>query len=168
MENTIILETERLTLRKLNLDDAAFIFEIVNTKGWISNIGDRNIRSLKDAENYISSGPLKSYHENNFGMWIIEKKLDGTPIGLCGLIKRPGLEDIDIGYALLPKHYKQGYALESAKAVLDYGSNYLKIDKIVAICNTDNLDSIRLLNKIGLKIEKTMLIDDKNEVYLLS
>ena len=163
-----ILETDRLIIRELNINDAGFIKEIVNTEGWISNIGDRNIRTISDAENYIRSGPLKSYKENNFGMWLLEEKIHKLPVGMCGLIKRPGLKNIDIGYALLPEYYKKGYALESAKAVLDYGKNSLEIAKIVAICNMDNHDSIKLLNKLGLHIEKKMLIDTNKEVYLLS
>ena len=168
MTEKTIIETERLLLRKLTLYDAPFIFELVNTEGWLKNIGDRNIKSIKDAESYLSSGPIKSYHENNFGMWLVIEKTHQASIGLCGLIKRPSLDDIDIGYALLPKFYKKGFAYEAAQATYDYGINELGIDRIVGICNIDNKASIHILEKIGLRIEKKMTINNLPEVYLLS
>jgi RimJ/RimL family protein N-acetyltransferase len=168
MKGKKIFETERLLLRELKMSDAPFIFELVNTEGWLKNIGDRNVKTINDAESFLSSGPLKSYHENNFGMWLVIEKASKASIGLCGLINRPSLDDIDIGYALLPSYYKKGYAYESAQAVYNYGKEQLGINKIVGICNVDNAASIHILQKIGLQIEKKMPFNDLNEVYLLS
>lgn len=162
-----ILETERLLLRELTTDDSAFIFTIVNTDGWLQNIGDRNVNSEKDAINYLK-GPFESYRENNFGMWLIEEKASSIAIGLCGLIDRPLLEDVDIGFALLPQFTKKGFAYEAAKATMNYAKEVLKIDRVVAICNTDNQASIRLLEKLGLQNEKTIQMADDKDVYLMS
>ena len=162
-----ILETERLLLRELTIDDSAFIFTIVNTDGWLQNIGDRNVNSKKEAINYLK-GPFESYKKNNFGMWLIEEKASSNAVGLCGLIDRPLLDDIDIGFALLPQFTKKGFAYEAAKATMNYAKEVLKIDRVVAICNTDNLASIRLLEKLGLQNEKTIKIADDKDVYFMS
>jgi RimJ/RimL family protein N-acetyltransferase len=167
MEGKKILESNRLILRELSTADAPFFKEIVNSDGWIKNIGDRNIHSILDAEEYIKKGPMKSYKENNFGMWLMIEKESGESIGMCGLVDRPGLEDIDIGFALLPKYYKKAFAFEAAAAVLDYAKTTLAIPKIVAICNTDNKDSINLLLKLGYHIDKKIHINDSPELYLL-
>ena len=97
-----VLETERLILRQFTLDDAEFIFEQLNDPAWIQNIGNRNIRTLDDARAYLRNGPLASYEKNGFGLWLIVLKETGESIGMCGLIRREGLEDVDIGYSLLP------------------------------------------------------------------
>ena len=167
MNAKTIIETERLLLKELSMDDSAFIYKIVNTEGWLQNIGERNVHSEKDAINYLS-GPFKSYTDNNFGMWLIVEKANSSKIGLCGLINRPSLEDIDIGFALLPEFTKKGFAFEAANAAMDYAKNVLKIERVVGICNTDNLASIRLLEKLGLKIEKTITFENSKEVFFMS
>lgn len=144
-----ILETKRLTLRQFTYEDAGFIVELVNTPGWLEFIGDRNIHSEEDAINYLQNGPIKSYRENGFGSSMVELK-DGTPIGMCGILKRDSLENPDIGFAFLPTHMGKGYAFEMAKATLDHATNQLKLKIICAITNPNNIRSIQLLEKIGL------------------
>jgi RimJ/RimL family protein N-acetyltransferase len=149
-----ILETERLILRKLTTEDAEFIFELLNNPSWIQNIGDRNIRTLDDARAYIVNGPRTSYEKNGFGLWLIVLKETEKSIGMCGLIRREGLEDVDIGYALLPKFWSKGYAVEAAQAVKAYAKDVVGLKRIVAIVDPLNEGSIRVLKKLGLHYEK--------------
>lgn len=160
-------ETQNLRFRPFNLADTKFILELVNTEDWLKYIGDRNVHSEKDAENYLVNGPLKSYTENGFGLSMVELKDSRTPVGMCGLIKRAGLDDIDIGFALLPKFYKKGYAVEIAEATLNYGFEKLNLPKIVAITMESNSSSIALLKKIGMRFEKNVNLPNDPETLLL-
>src|SRR4030095_5342315 len=130
---TEVLETERLTLRHAPPADALFIFELVNDPAFIRNIGDRGVRTLADAERYVLDGPIASYEKFGFGMYVVEVRESGTPIGLCGFVKRDWLPDVDIGFAFLPQYRSQGYARESASAVRRYGHEVLGLSRIVAI-----------------------------------
>jgi ribosomal-protein-alanine N-acetyltransferase len=150
---TEVLETERLTLRHATTADDRFIFELVNDPAFIRNIGDRGVRTLADAERYVLDGPIASYEKFGFGMYVVEVRDSGTPIGLCGFVKRDWLPDVDIGFAFLPQYRSQGYARESASAVRRYGHEVLGLTRIVAIVSPENADSIRLLEKIGLRFE---------------
>lgn len=153
---TPIVETEHLILRKLTLDDAAFILHLVNTPSWIQYIGDRGVRNLEDARTYVKNGPLKSYELNGFGLYLIVMKTAGTPIGMCGLIKRPSLKDVDIGFALLPEYMGRGLAFEAANAMMEYAKNTIQLSRIVAITDPENERSQKLLLKIGLQFEKVI------------
>ena len=144
-----ICETERLVVRRFTLEDAPFIVTLLNSPNWLQFLGDRNIHSVADARQYLINGPLASYEMHGFGLFQVSLK-DLTPIGMCGLIKRDGLEDVDVGFALLPEYTRQGYALEAAKAVMDYGYQQLRLPRIVAIVNPDNKGSISLLERLGL------------------
>jgi [ribosomal protein S5]-alanine N-acetyltransferase len=128
----LVLETERLKVRWLEVSDQQFIFTLLNEPGWLKFIGDKGIRSLEDAKNYILTGPRKMYERLGFGLFLVELKESHLPVGLCGLIKRDGLEDVDIGYAFLEEHQSRGYAFESAKGTLEY-AHKLGLDRIVAI-----------------------------------
>lgn len=163
-----ILETKRLTLRQFEVEDAAFIFELVNTPDWLTYIGDKHIRSVDDAKTYLLNGPLKSYQENGWGLWMIELKESQACIGMCGLLKRNTLDDIDIGFAILPAYFRMGYGFEMASATLNYATQKLKIERIVAIVSTSNVPSTKLLNKIGLQYEKTLNLPGDNQVLLFS
>ncbi|MDX6575889.1 MAG: hypothetical protein QOE96_1842 [Blastocatellia bacterium] len=156
----MILETDRLQLRMLTADDAGFVLRLLNEPSFIQNIGDRGVRTIDDAQAYIQKGPLASYEKFGFGLWLIELKSEGTPIGICGLLKRDVLEDVDIGYALLPEFCSQGYALESASAVLLYASKKLDLKRVVAVTNVDNKNSIRLLEKMGFKYERMVRLSE--------
>ena len=149
-----ILETDRLILRQLSTEDAAFILELVNEPSFIQNIGDRGVRTLEDARAYILRVAISSYEKNGFGLYLVELKDSGQSIGMCGLIKRDGLEDVDIGYAFLPRFWLNGYAVEAAAAVKDYARDMLGLKRLVAITDPANQGSIRVLEKIGLKYEK--------------
>ena len=140
-----ILETERLTLREANLDDAAFLLELLNSPGWLQYIGDRGVKNLADARQYLSNRILKSYTDHGFGLYLMVRKEDQVSLGMCGLIRREGLGDIDIGFALLPEYMGQGYAFEAAAAVMAYARDDLKLERIVAITLPVNTNSIRLL-----------------------
>ena len=149
-----VLETERLLLRHLSSEDAEFILELLNEPSFIRNIGDRGVRTIDDANSYILNGPVASYAKNGFGLYLVKLKETNESIGMCGLIRRDTLEDVDIGYAFLPKFWSKGYAVESAQAVKEYAKNVIGLDRIVAITDPENEGSIRVLEKIGLKFEK--------------
>jgi RimJ/RimL family protein N-acetyltransferase len=149
-----ILETDRLILRELTPDDAEFIFELLNEPSFIQNIGDRNIRTLDDARAYIVNGPVASYAKNGFGLYLVVLRETGESIGMCGLIRRDGLEDVDIGYALVPRFWSRGYAVEAARATKAYAKEVIGLKRIVAIVDPANEGSIRVLEKIGLRYEK--------------
>ncbi len=157
----IVLETERLVLRWFDIKDAPFILELVNDPAWIQFIGDKRIKNLDDAKKYILNGPVDMYNKMGFGLYLVERKEDLTPLGMCGLIKRDSLEDVDIGFAFLEKFRSKGYGFESASAVIDYGVQNLGMKRIVAITTIDNINSGKLLEKVGLQFEK--IISDSRE-----
>lgn len=147
----MILETERLILDELAVGrDEMFVFELLNEPGFLDNIGDRGVTDLEAATGYIEKGPGASYAANSFGLWRATLKATGEPIGLSGLVKRDGLDDPDIGYAFLERHWGRGYAQEAGAAVLEYARNILNIRKIVAVTSLDNAASAAVLEKIGL------------------
>jgi RimJ/RimL family protein N-acetyltransferase len=164
-----ILETDRLILRQFTTDDAAFILELLNEPSFIRFIRDSGVRTLDDATDYLVNGPLASYDRHGFGLYLVQLKADGAPIGMCGLLKRDGLDDVDIGFAFLPRYWSQGYATEAATAVLDYGHTVLGLTRIVAITAPDNHGSIKVLKKIGLRFDKLItLADDGGEALLFT
>lgn len=163
-----ILETERLSLRQFTPDDAPFILALLNEPSFIKNIGDRGVRSLEDAKRYIETGPVSSYERNGFGLYLVQLKESGESIGMCGLIKRPTLEDVDIGYAFLPKFWSKGYAVEAARAAKEEART-LGLKRLVAITDPDNESSIRVLEKIGMTFERMVrLSEDDIELKLFS
>ena len=136
-----ILETSRLALRKVTVDDAAFILQLINEPAWLRFIGDRGVRTLEAARAHIGKNFVEKYEQHGFGLWLSEQKTDGVPIGICGLIKREALPDIDLGFAFLSSYWKKGYASEAATATLSYASEVLGIGRIVAIVSPENEDS---------------------------
>ena len=163
----VILETERLMLRELNLNDSQFMIELLNSPGWLQFIGDRNVRTETQSMAYLEHGPLRSYRENGFGLYLVERKSDHLGVGLCGILKRDFLEVPDIGFAFLPEFNGMGYAYESAGATMKYATDTLKIPHLCAITTPENVRSIRLLEKIGLKLSGTILYPETNEELLL-
>lgn len=148
------LETERLSLQHLTAGDAEFLIELLNDPSFIRNIGDRGVRTVQDAQAYVQNGPAASYAKNGFGLDLVILKDTGEPIGICGLIKRPTLDDVDIGYAFLPRYWSKGYAVEAASAVKQYAQAVIGLKRLVAIVDPLNLGSIRVLEKIGFTFEK--------------
>lgn len=148
----MILETERLVLREVGLDDAAFVLDLLNAPGFLSGIGDRGVRTLDQACGYIEERMVESYRRHGFGMWVVALRNDETPIGLAGLVKRDVLPHVDVGYAFLERAWGKGYAREAAAGVLELARGRLGIDPVAAIVNPDNLASRRLLEKLGLRL----------------
>jgi RimJ/RimL family protein N-acetyltransferase len=165
----MVLETERLTLRQLSVDDAEFVLELLNEPSFLRYIGDRGVRNLADAAEYILNRLVASYERNGFGLYLVELKESRIPIGISGLVKRDTLPDADIGFAFLPAYWSKGYAVESAAAVMNYAREVLGLTRIVAITSPDNEASARLLDKIGLRFERMIkLADDAEEVKLFA
>lgn len=165
--NGKVIETDRLILRRLSTGDAEFILELLNEPSFLRFIGDKGVRTIEDARDYILNGPVDMYNRLGFGLYLTELKKDGVPIGICGLIKRDSLEDVDIGFAFLPKFWAKGYAYEAASAVMAYGKNVLGFKRIVAITSPDNDASGRLLEKLGMRFERMIrLSKDADEVRL--
>ncbi|MEP7347533.1 MAG: GNAT family N-acetyltransferase [Gemmatimonadaceae bacterium] len=161
-----VLETERTLLRRLEPSDAEFILGLLNEPSFLHYIGDKGVRTLDDARAYIENVPLTSYARFGFGLYLTTLK-DGTPIGICGLVKRDALTDVDVGFAFLPAYWGHGYALESALAVLEHGKRDHGLTRIVAIANADNESSIRLLERLGLTFERAVrLTEGSSEVSL--
>jgi RimJ/RimL family protein N-acetyltransferase len=164
-----ILETERLIIRQLSVEDAPFIFELVNEPSWLRFIGDKKVRTIDDARNYILNGPIESYERNGFGLYLIELKETGAALGICGLIKRETLKDVDIGFAFLPKFWGKGYAVEAGAAVIELGKTAFGLRRIVAITSPDNHSSIKVLERLGMRFEGLIqLAEHELEVKLFA
>ena len=165
-----ISSTERLHLAELNTNDAPFILELLNTPNWLKFIGDRKINSITDAEDYITNHHIKSYRENGFGFFkVLLKSENAIAIGCCGLIKRPELDSVDIGFAFLPEYERKGFGFESASAVIELAKEQYKLDEVLGIVLPTNPNSINLLEKLGLNYKKTVtLFENKEELLLYS
>ena len=150
----IVLETDRLALRRVEPEDAGFMYELMNDPGWLEHIGDRGIRGIEDARNYIRDRLQSQYLRLGYGLNLVELKDSSTPIGLCGLVKRDWLEDVDVGFAFLPQFRGRGYALEAAGATLEHARTDLGFRRIAAITSPANRASIRLLERLGLHFER--------------
>ncbi len=162
-----VTQTERLLLRRLDVRDSPFIFELVNEPSWLRYIGDKGVKTLQDAQRYIEDGPIEMYQRLGFGLYAVELKENGAPIGICGLIKRDALVDVDLGFAFLPRFWTKGYALESASAVMSYGRSALGLSRIVAIVSQDNHRSASLLKKLGFRLESSVSLQpDGDELKL--
>lgn len=148
-----ILETERAILREVTENDAAFIFDLLNQPSFIKYIGDRNVRSVEQARDYIESRFAASYEKFGFGMYAVEVKTTGETIGICGFVRRESLPDADIGFAFLPQFERKGFAFETSAAMMRYGTDVLNFKKVLAITSQDNEASEKLLDKLGFKFE---------------
>lgn len=164
----IVLQTERLRLRHMTEQDAAFMLGLLNDPAWHRFIGDRGVRTIEGARAYILAGPMDMVARLGFGFYIVERREDGQPIGACGLAKRDYLDDVDIGYAFLPEYGGQGYAIEAARGVLAHARE-LDLKRLVATVRPDNSASIRVLEKLGLRFERTIQAPDPaREVQLFA
>lgn len=155
-----VIESSRLNLRELNVQDASFILQLLNEPAFLRFIGDKGVRTLADAGEYILKGPVDSYHRHGFGLYLAALRQCATPIGICGLVKRETLADVDIGFAFLQAHWSQGYATESAAAVLAHGRQRLGIKRIVAITAPENTASIAVVERIGLAFQGWVKLTD--------
>ena len=156
------LETERLELRRLSLDDAELMLAVWNDPDFIRNVGDRGIRTIEQAREAMQAGALRLYADYGYGPYAVALKSDGTDIGICGLFRRQNLDDPDIGFAILPGYRGQGLAEEAAMAVRDYALDDLGLKSLNAIVSPGNAPSIALIEKLGLAFDSmiTMPGDD--------
>ena len=162
------IKTERLILSEFSLDDAPFIIEMLNDPAWLQFIGDRGIKTLEDAQDYIVNKLQKGFKEQGFGMLIVKLKDSQIPIGTCGLLKREYLDDMDIGFAFLPAFRGKGYAFEAASATIAWGKENLGMKRVLAFTDANNAASIMLIKKLSLKFERllTDFPDDDAEIQL--
>ncbi len=158
-----VLTTQRLILRRLCVDDAAFMLGLLNQPSWLRFIGDRGVTTLQQARNYITDGALQSYARFGFGFYAVELEQGSVPIGICGLAKRDYLEDVDLGYALFPQYWSQGLAHEAAAGVVQLARDMLGLSRLVAITSPDNRSSVRVLEKLGFGYDRTIVHPDTAE-----
>lgn len=164
----IIAETDRLLISKFSILDAPFFLELTNSPNCLKYIGDKNLKTVEDAKNYLTNKTIKSYDDFGFGFYKLElKEENNKPIGTCGLAKRPELEDTDIGFAFLPKYEGKGYGFEASKAIIKLAKEHYNLEKISAITVSYNKNSIKLLEKLGLVYEKRIKPFDDGEELLL-
>ena len=164
-----IVETERLRVRWLHAGDSAFILGLLNEPSWLQYIGDKGVRTEEDALRYIENGPMAMYQRVGFGLYAVESKRTGESIGMCGLIKREALEDVDLGFAFLPRFWGKGYAFESASAVVSHGRKVLGLHRLVAILSPDNTRSSNLLERLGFRFECMIVLHEEAlKLYAIS
>ncbi len=171
MSKSFRLETERLCMRRLTLDDADLMLAIWNDPTFVHYVGDRGVRTIAEARDNMSEGAFKLYEKYGYGPYRVALKSDDTAVGTCGLFRREGLEDTDIGYGFLPEFCRRGYAYESARAVLEHARADIGLARIIAIVSPDNAASIGLTEKLGLQFEKTARLpgEDKDiSLYSMS
>ena len=149
----IILETERLVLREVTVQDAAFVLDLLNSPGFLENIGDRGVRTPDQARTYIEERVLGSYRDHGFGMWLTAQKSDGAAVGLAGLVRRDGRDVPDVGYAFIQRAWGRGYAQEAAAAVLAHARGPMGIPQLAAITTPQNLASMAVLRKVGFRFQ---------------
>ncbi len=163
------LETERLVLRRVTLDDADLMLAVWNDPAFVANVGDRGVRTIEEAETEMKAGALKSYEEFGYGPYAMVLKADGTRIGICGLFKRPTLDDPDIGFAALPDYCGLGYTGEAARAVVAHARDDLELEVLTAIVSPGNAPSIGLIEKLGLSFDRMIRMpDDEEDICLYS
>lgn len=165
-----VLRTSRLRLRWFepkSEPDQRFIIELVNDPDWVANIGKRDVSTCEQAEAFLRNGPVGMCEKLGFGLYLVERLSDGEPVGMCGLIKRDSLADIDLGYAFLPHARGHGFAREAAEAVLDWGRRTLGLKRVVAIVTPANGRSLKLLASLGFVDEGTVQMPPDNETLRL-
>ena len=163
MDNPFAIETSRLMLRWLELSDAEFIYQLVNDPQWLRFIGDKQVADLNGARRYIEDGPRAMYRQFGFGLNRVALKDNDTAIGICGLLQRESLPQADLGFAFLPEYRDQGYAREAADAILQHAYLILCQTQVAAIVSPDNLSSIKLLDKLGFRIDKKIRIEPNHD-----
>jgi [ribosomal protein S5]-alanine N-acetyltransferase len=161
------LQTARLSLRRLDFDDSAFLVGLLNQPSFLANIGDRGVRNVEDAHRYLREGPMAMYERFGFGLWHVSRRADGAALGLCGLLRRDILPDVDIGYAFLPDYWGQGFAFEAAAATLAHAARKFGLTRVIAVVSEGNAGSIRVIEKLGMSFERRVTMrPDEPEVRL--
>ena len=162
----LVAETSRLVVRWFEPGDAPFILALLNDPDWLRHIGDRQVRDLDGARAYLQRVPIASYRTHGHGLNLVEARAGGAPVGMCGLIRRASLPDVDIGFAFLPAYRGRGYAREAAEAVLVHGRRSLGIARVVAVVTPDNGPSQRLLARLGFREGGTVRLAPGDEELL--
>lgn len=162
-----VLQTERLELRWFDSSDAAFILQLLNEPAWLQHIGDRQVRTLEQAQDWLQTRLVNGYWQNGMGFWAVCLRGQPEPVGLCGLIQRDTLPEVDVGYAFLPSSWGQGYANEAAKACLDYGQRVLGLNRILAITGPDNTASQGVLRRLGMQLEQRCTLPGESRETLV-
>lgn len=161
------LETERLVLRRLTLDDADLMLAVWNDPAFVRNVGDRGVRTLEQSREAMRASVLQLYADYGYGPYAVTLKADGTRIGICGLFKREHLQHPDIGFAILPEYCGKGLALEAAVAVRNHARDDLSLDTLTAIVSPDNAGSIALIDKLGMSFESMITMPGDDEAIRL-
>jgi RimJ/RimL family protein N-acetyltransferase len=165
----IVVETDRLALRRVDEGDAASILELMNEPDYLRFIGDRGVRTLDDARAFVETRFVASYVVNGFGLYAVERRDDAAWLGVCGLVKRDSLDDVDLGFAFLERYRGMGYAYEAAEAIVDHARDALGLARLAAITTPDNVPSIALLEKLGFRFVRTVTIGgDELKLFLRS
>ncbi len=159
----MVLKTERLSICEITTADSDFMYRLLNSPKWLQFIGNRNIQTIEDATHYIEHIIRPSYEKYDYGFYKICLNETETAVGICGLVKRDFLDNIDIGYALLPEYEQHGFAFEATQALFEYATTQLGLLKILAFTTPDNERSIHLLEKLGFSFVKTFLYPDTDE-----
>lgn len=158
-----LLETARLRLRRLDQNDADFLVELLNEPAFLDNIGDKGVRGVADVPRYLGEGPMASYTRYGYGLYLVEESASGAPVGMCGVLKRDGLDDPDLGFAFLARYHGRGYASEAGAAVLAYERRRHGLGRIVAITTMENRGSMRVLAKLGFRDAGTIRLAGRDE-----
>jgi len=156
----MITETQRLKIRELTVNDAAFVLRLTNEPSFMANIGDKGIRNLDDAKEFILKGSWTNQKKPGYGQFLVQLKENNAAAGICGLLYRDTLDVTDIGFAFLPDYWGCGYAIESAKALMEYAHTKLGVDTIVGLTIKENVPSIKVLEKLGMKFKKMVKMSD--------
>ena len=162
-----VLQTEKLELRWFDSGDAAFILQLLNEPSWLQHIGDRQVRTLEQAQDWLQTRLVSGYWRQGMGFWAVCLRGQHEPAGLCGLIQRDTLPDVDVGYAFLPAYWGQGYACEAAQACLDYGQRVLGLRRILAITGPVNTASQGVLRRLGMQLEQRCTLPGESRETLV-
>jgi RimJ/RimL family protein N-acetyltransferase len=163
------LQTERLSLRRLTLEDADLMLAVWNDPAFYKYVGDRGIRTREQAQEAMAAGALQLYENYGYGPFRVALRESDQPIGICGLFRREGFDDPDIGWSVLPDHGGKGFAFEAGTAVLNYAFEELALNYVVAFISAENMPSIGLAKKLGLRYERmTRMVGDEEDVCLYS
>ena len=167
-DQTLVCTTPRLLISRLTPHDAAFMLRLLNEPSFHQNIGDRGVRTLDDARTFITNGPVASYERHGFGLFRVDLKETQETIGICGLLKRDWLEDVDVGFAFLPQFWSKGHAFESSVGVIQWARQALGITRVLGITKPDNHGSMRVLEKLGLRFARMVTSPEGQESRLFT
>lgn len=162
----MVLETERLSLQPMQIEDADLILELYNSPHFIEFIGDRNLKSIADAEYYIQSKFLPQFERLGYGNFLIKLKDDGTKIGGVGIFQREGITVHDIGFSFLPEFEGKGYGFEAASELMKTAFNQWDLEKLSAMTSKENIASQKLILKLGFQYQSMARLPDKDEDLL--